>query len=151
MLAVLGDTHIPGRAKEIPPAFIKELKTVKPDKILFTGDSVILEPIKQLEAIAPVTKVRGNMDQIPAPEEEIVQWDLPILMIHGHQIHPRGDKQQLEMLGIVKKCKIVIFGHTHKPEIVQENIILINPGSATGAYPGIGVTQPPSMFFLESN
>lgn len=152
MLAVLGDTHIPGRANNIPSAFIKEIKKANPEKIIFTGDATELSTIRQLEEIAPVVKVMGNMDRIPALEMETVTWGVPILVVHGHQISPRGNHEKLEDLAVSKRCKMVVTGHTHVPELWQgPRAIVLNPGSATGAWPGIGESAPPSMALVDTN
>ena len=151
MLAILGDTHIPGRASQIPPAFIREIQRVRPEKILFTGDAIKQEPIIELGKIAPVVHVRGNMDEVPAPDKEIITWQVKILLLHGQQVSPRGDHGQLQDLGRRNGCKVVVSGHTHKPEVIEGNIVLLNPGSATGVWGGLSDAPPPSMLFVESN
>ena len=57
-------------------------------------------------------------------------------LTHGSQIKPRGNHIQLEDLAINKKNNIIVTGHTHKEEIflTSNGILLINPGSVTGAW-----------------
>jgi vacuolar protein sorting-associated protein 29 len=154
MIVALGDTHIPGRAQKIPPALMKEIQKANPEKILFTGDAVVESVITELEKIAPVVKVRGNMDALGSSQkEEIVDWEnFKILLFHGTGILPRGDHEQLESIAMARKCRILVTGHTHKPEVWMGNrAAILNPGSATGAWGGNGNEFPPSIMVLDSN
>ncbi len=151
MIAVLGDTHIPGRAQSIPEEFLRELRRLGPEQILFTGDAVMEDPIRELESIAPVLNVRGNVDRIDAPEKRVIQLEgVRALLIHGNQV-PRGDVEALSSLARQEECRILICGHTHKPMVRPGKIIILNPGSATGAWSGGGATPLPSMLLLETN
>jgi putative phosphoesterase len=152
MIALLGDSHIPGRANKLPEPLLKEIRKARPEKILFTGDAIIAQVIDELSKIAPVIKVKGNMDAIEAPADQVVPWDVPLLLTHGTSIKPRGDHEQLEQLAVSKKCKIVVTGHTHQPEVwTGSKAIILNPGSATGAWGGDGASYPPSLMLLDSN
>jgi putative phosphoesterase len=153
MLVALGDTHIPGRAQKIPGALINEIKKVNPEKILFTGDAIIPSVIEELKKIAPVVSVRGNMDTVSAPKEEIIEWGgIRILLFHGTGILPRGDHEQLETIAKEKECRVIVTGHTHKPEIWKgRKVVILNPGSATGAWGGSSEEGIPTIMFLESN
>lgn len=148
----MGDSHIPGRANKLPEPLLKEIRKARPDKILFTGDAIIPSVIDELRAIAPVVNVKGNMDAIDAPTQTVVAWDVPILLTHGSSIKPRGDHEQLEALAVTNRCKLVVTGHTHQPEVWKgAKAIILNPGSATGAWGGDGTSYPPSIMLLESN
>ena len=153
MIVLLGDTHLPGRATKLPEPFVREIQKARPEKILFTGDAVIPSVIDELGKIAPVINVKGNMDALAAPAEAVIDWDAKILLLHGHSINPRGDHTKLEALAVSKSCKLVVTGHTHKPEIWKgDKAIILNPGSATGAWPGGEEKScPPSFMLLESN
>ncbi|GAH47866.1 unnamed protein product, partial [marine sediment metagenome] len=71
-------------------------------------------------------------------------------LTHGAQIRPRGDHSQLENLAIEKKYNIIVSGHTHKEEIflTDKGILLINPGSVTGAWSFVASSIPS---FIELN
>jgi len=61
--------------------------------------------------------------------------NLRIGLIHGHQVRPRGDINKLLKLAKNLDVNILISGHTHAQSIIRKNnILLINPGSATGAW-----------------
>jgi len=71
-------------------------------------------------------------------------------LTHGAQISPRGDHMQLENLALKKNYNILISGHTHKEEIslTEKGILLINPGSVTGAWSFVASRLPS---FIELN
>jgi len=152
-IAIIGDFHIPSRAPEIPEKIKKKLKEESPDIILCTGDLVQQKVLKQLESIAETKTIRGNMDRINFPET--IQMDKQgrkITMIHGHQVNPRGNKDQLGYIAQEKQTDILIHGHTHQLETDKTNgKLLINPGSATGAPSGGRTHSEPSFVVLEIN
>ena len=56
-------------------------------------------------------------------------------MLHGHQIVPSGDTEQLSALARAMDADILITGHTHRFEAFEfEGRFFVNPGSATGAW-----------------
>ena len=73
-------------------------------------------------------------------------------LTHGHQISPRGDHSQLETLAVKNNFNILISGHTHKEEVklTVKGILLLNPGSATGAWSFVA-SQNPSFIVLQLN
>ena len=60
VIGVIADTHIPGRARQIPPAALAAL--AGSDLILHAGDLVSLAVLEPLRAIAPTLAVSGNSD-----------------------------------------------------------------------------------------
>ena len=159
-LLVIGDSHLPRRAKSVPDQIIKKLEqlaeTEKFDYTFFTGD--IVNAPKFMNFLNLITKknlfiVIGNMDYYGGNRDAPVFQNLNISignndnlivgLIHGHQVSPRGDHSQLELIGIEKSFNILISGHTHKEEIfLQKNILLLNPGSVTGAWSFIASGNP---------
>jgi putative phosphoesterase len=149
----IGDSHIPKRANEIPEKMYEKLNnlTLKElfDYTLFTGDLVKFPEL--IDFLKTKTKrdllsVMGNMDyyygntSAPLYQALDVAFEdtdkISIGLTHGAQISPRGDHAQLEKLAIDKEYNILISGHTHKEEIVltKNGILLLNPGSVTGAW-----------------
>lgn len=151
----IGDSHIPRRAKSVPDKIIDKLEELTNpelfDYTFFTGD-VIKAPefIKFLEKITKTSKnlfiVIGNMDYYGGNRNSPIFQELRLLfpdgenitvgLTHGAQIQPRGDHMQLESLAIKKSYNFLITGHTHKEEIFlsKNGILLLNPGSVTGAW-----------------
>ncbi|MFX1258347.1 MAG: YfcE family phosphodiesterase [Promethearchaeota archaeon] len=149
----IGDSHIPRRAKGIPKKILDklgELTKVKPfDYTFFTGD--LIEAPEFIDFLNQRTNedifiVIGNMDfyggnrDAPVYHELMIPFyngeNIIIGLTHGAQIQPRGNHLQLETLAIEKNFNILIIGHTHKEELIltKKGILLINPGSVTGAW-----------------
>lgn len=133
-IGVIGDTHMPKRAKHLPKALKDGLKGV--DLILHTGDWQTLEVYEELQKIAPVDGVAGNVDG-----EEILTTfgKRKIFTFHGVTIgltHGDGKGKTTEKRAIEafsdKGVDIVIFGHSHIPVLKQiDQVTLFNPGSPT--------------------
>ncbi|GAG58671.1 unnamed protein product [marine sediment metagenome] len=160
-ILVIGDSHIPRRAKNIPiqicEVLEKNVLNRKFDYTFFTGDVIkaprfmsYLKKITNVEVLAVV----GNMDYYGgnrnAPIYQHIEVsietkeNLTVGLTHGHQIHPRGDHTQLGNLAIDNNYNILISGHTHKEEIVLTNdgVLLLNPGSVTGAWSFVASRNP---------
>ena len=60
IVGLISDTHVPKRAMCIPQKVFEVLKDA--DFIIHAGDLVELSVIDELEQIAPVLAVHGNMD-----------------------------------------------------------------------------------------
>jgi uncharacterized protein len=96
--------------------------------IVHAGDIGTAEILTQLEAIAPVTAVRGNNDKGPwasrIAEQEVVQ-------IGGKSIYVLHDLNELDLDPTAAGFSVVVTGHSHKPSIATKNDVLyVNPGSA---------------------
>jgi len=89
------------------------------------GDETIL---RTLEAIAPVTVVRGNTDT------EAWARRLPytaVLDVDGVRIYAVHDIAQLDIDPRAAGVGVVVFGHSHRPGIEQRrDVLYLNPGSA---------------------
>jgi putative phosphoesterase len=165
----IGDSHIPNRAKVLPEQIYDEIDNLTRDTLfdftLFTGD-VIKDP-KLLEFLNLKTKsnfyiVMGNMDYHYGNRNAPIYQKLEITfednskiilgLTHGAQISPRGDHSQLENLAIDKGYHIMVSGHTHKEEIflARSGVLLINPGSVTGAWSFVA-SGIPSFIVLSIN
>ena len=88
------------------------------------GDDILIE----LQAIAPVLAVRGNMDYgawlegIPA-SREVTLRNQNIFLVHD-PAHVDFDPEQSGFQGVV-------FGHTHRPHLeTHKGVVMLNPGSA---------------------
>lgn len=131
LIGLISDTHIPDRAKQLPQNVLDAFSDV--DLILHAGDLTSLEVIEELEEIAPVMAVQGNMDRVSGiklPKAKIVEAEgLKIGIVHG-EVYPRGDTQQLVYLAKELGADILVSGHSHQPKIEQtDGVLLINPGS----------------------
>lgn len=131
LIGLISDTHIPDRAKEIPQKVLEAFSEV--DLIIHAGDLTSMKVIEELEEIAPVVAIQGNMDRangIKLPVAKTIELEgLTIGVAHG-EVYPRADTQQLVYLAKELSVDILVTGHSHQPKIEQtEGILLLNPGS----------------------
>ena len=148
---MIGDFHVPRRAREVPKRFLDKLGSERPDLILSQGDFTREDSLRALEQYGKVIAVRGNMEEFDLPLWQTTEAEgIKIGVIHGAGIEPRGDVKQL--IDIAKKLgvKILVNGHTHERKVLFQNgILLVNPGSATGAVSGEGKLGEPSFMVME--
>ena len=120
-VGVISDTH--GLLR--PPA-IEHLNGVK--HIIHAGDIGKREVLDALQALAPVTAVRGNMDGIgwskDIPETKAVELgEAWIYVLH--------DLDRLDLDPEAAGFHAVIFGHSHRPFAEWKGgVLYLNPGSA---------------------
>lgn len=116
----------------ISPQVFKHFEHVK--YIFHAGDIGQWDIIAELEKIAPVIAVNGNIDNwhikknIPSISFTPVESRIICL------VHDIGNikKFSFELFKIDKKVDIVIHGHTHRPSYeTYQNIVFVNPGSCT--------------------
>ncbi len=131
-VGVISDTHIPTHSPSLPRPLLDGLKTV--DLILHAGDFITLNTLRELEKIAPVYAVSGNMDgyeikrTLPA-KREIKISRFKIGIIHGYG---RSSDLPLRMRKEFEGVDVIVFGHSHKPfNQIINGILMFNPGSPT--------------------
>lgn len=145
LIGVISDTHIPERAGVLPEKVKDIFKDV--DLIIHAGDFTNLETKKELEKIAPVFAVEGNMDLEETKEKlpegiSIKIYNFKIGVIHspfpfwlGSHFNLTQEKMA-QILAGKENFDILIFGHTHRPllkelDLEEKKLLLINPGSPT--------------------
>lgn len=98
------------------------------DRILHAGDVGRPEVLEALQAIAPVTAVRGNVDTASWAEKlptDTVTW------IDGFNIYMIHSLQEMRILPKAAHMDVVVSGHSHKPLIeTLDDVLYVNPGSA---------------------
>lgn len=148
MISVIGDFHIPERADGITKEFIPSLKNS--ELILCTGDLIDPAVLEELRSYAEVKAVRGNMDYVDLPLELTFETGgIKFGLFHGMGIHPRGNREKLALKALELGVQALVSGHTHRLAVEKVgNIILLNPGSATGAESGEGIIPKPSFLTL---
>ncbi len=146
-ILVLGDSHIPLRSKALPDKFMRLLKTQKFNFTLFTGDFTSKEVFNTLKRYCKIYATLGNMDNIDLPKELIINaHGFKIGLIHGHKIKPRGDIGKLTKYAKEKDVDILVSGHTHTPSAtLNEDKLLLNPGSITGVWGGKSKNRNPTF------
>jgi putative phosphoesterase len=137
-IGVISDTHVPTRAKYLPNIMHEHFKGV--DFIIHCGDIVDNSVIIELETIAPVYAVKGNMDPHVIdfePEMTIKVNNKYVLCVsHGHG-SPFTLKDKLYKTFSNEKPDMILFGHAHKAyDETYKGIHFFNPGSATSGTEG---------------
>lgn len=100
------------------------------DRILHAGDVGEMAVLKALEALAPVTVVRGNVDFQGAalPPRELAMWSgLRIGLLHdagSEGIHAWAFAES-------GRLDLVVCGHSHRHGVCRRgSVALVNPGAA---------------------
>jgi putative phosphoesterase len=136
-VGLISDTHVPVRARCIPNMVFKIFENA--DYIVHAGDLVKLTVIDELEQLAPVLAVHGNMD---GPEVSGALPKINSLKISDWKIGVMHDPDTLFGMGKMRKIarqngfNVFVYGHTHSSSIKWEGKTLyINPGSPTNPIP----------------
>ena len=109
-------------------------KVGKIDCLLHLGDVEGQEDYIEALVSCPVHIVAGNNDFFSELPREIVVTigDYRILMTHGHYYGVSMGHEEIVEKTKAKDCQAVIYGHTHRPVVEEEDgILVINPGSLT--------------------
>lgn len=75
--------------------------------------------------------VLGNCDFRRGKREELVEIEgVKFFLTHGHDYGVKSDYLNLVYAAREKGADCALFGHTHRPVIIKDNLVtLINPGS----------------------
>ncbi len=111
--------------------------------ILHAGDIDSMAIIDELELIAPVYAVRGNMDFKPGVDA--LPDYLPV-KTGGKVIGVIHDRHSLGFDPAAKGVSVVVHGHTHKASVEESGgVLYVNPGSAgpprSGRRPSVGILR----------
>lgn len=126
-ILIVSDTH--GRHAGIEAAVERE----KPfEMLIHLGDAEGYEDYIEDLAGCPIEIVSGNSDYFsPLPQEkELLVDGMRILITHGHYYFVSIGYDEIRREGISRQMDIVMFGHTHRPVVLEEDgITVLNPGS----------------------
>ena len=148
-VGLISDTHVPARARCIPKMVFKIFENA--DFIVHAGHLVELAVIDELEQLAPVLAVHGNMD---GPQVSGALPKLNSLKISDWKIGVMHDPSTLFGMGRMREMakqngfNVFVYGHTHNSSIKWEGKTLyINPGSPTN--PASSFINKPSVALLK--
>ena len=141
-MGIISDTH-----GQLRPEVLEVFAQV--DRILHAGDVGSMDLITELEALAPVSAVYGNVDgfDVRSKFKDVVELELDGLITvvtHGDQFGsptPEGLHQAFP------KADIIVYGHTHRPllQLVDKTVTVMNPGGAGprrfGLAPSVGIME----------
>jgi putative phosphoesterase len=120
-LGIISDTH-----GLLRPQALDALAGV--DLIIHAGDVGDPKILRQLERLAPVHAVRGNVDRgdwaADLPLTRVVEvGDVTLYVLH--------ELFCLDLDPAAAGLSAVIFGHSHRPHLENKNgVLYLNPGSA---------------------
>jgi putative phosphoesterase len=103
------------------------------DLILHAGDIGDLDIISNLEVVAAVHAVHGNMDDfdVRAKHGESVSLELEgkrVIVVHGHLF---GAPTPARLRSAFPTADVIVYGHTHMPLIDRrDGALIVNPGAA---------------------
>jgi uncharacterized protein len=120
-IGVISDTH-----GLLRPEALQALRGS--DRIIHAGDVGDPEILDQLAVIAPVTAVRGNVDQgawaRKLPETAVVEAG-------GVSMYVLHNLEELDLKPEAAGLAALIYGHSHVPKQELKNgVLYFNPGSA---------------------
>lgn len=120
-IGLISDTH-----GVLRPEAVAALQGV--DHILHAGDVGNAHILPELEAIAPVTVVRGNIDKANFAADFPYYEAIELGGFFFYMIHILDD-MDIDPEGA--RMDVVVYGHSHKPYMGHKNgVLYINPGSA---------------------
>ena len=130
-VGIISDTHIP-HFKRLPEAVFQHFTDV--ELIIHAGDLSILSVIAELETLAPVIAVQGNIER----EEVVLTLPIKREVAVGHCrigiVHILGESKYYAQTARREfpQARVVVFGHSHVPYNQEhDGQLLFNPGSAT--------------------
>ena len=121
VIGVISDTH--GLLRPQACEFLRGV-----DGIVHAGDIGSADVIAELQTIAPVTAIRGNVDKgawaDAYPPTEFFEVD-------GRHIHVLHNLNDLDLDPVAAGLDVVISGHSHQPRSeTTDGVLYLNPGSA---------------------
>jgi len=143
VVGLVSDTHIPVRARSLPNRIFEVFE--KADFIVHAGDLVELSIIDELEQMAPVLAVYGNMDGSEIREKlpklnsvKVCDWKVGVVHDPGALFGMR----KMRKIAKQNSFSVLVYGHTHAASMKwEEDILFINPGSPTDPIPPF-ITKP---------
>jgi len=121
IVGIISDTH-----GALAPSAVNALLCA--DLIIHAGDIDKPAVLDDLQKIAPVFPVKGNMDKgewtVKIPDTELINKG-------GILLYVLHDVSNLDLDPAASGFSAVISGHTHQPLIEErDGVLFINPGSA---------------------
>lgn len=119
------------------PQLLKWLAQARPDHILHAGDIGNLRVIDQLASVAPVSAVRGNIDEHREDIPDVRVLDvrdeagtlITVLLMHIAVNGPRL-RADAARLAKAEDASVVVCGHSHVPFLGRDrDRVIFNPGS----------------------
>ena len=124
-LLIMSDSH-----RNISRMLYAAEKT-KPDAIIHLGDHITdASELSRLYSDAIYYMVKGNCDPGAGKNEMLLEFGgVNVYVTHGHIFSVKRGLDALIGEALRKGASLAVYGHTHKPQIVQTpGLWLMNPG-----------------------
>ena len=134
-LVILADTHVPRRARELPPSVWSAVEAA--DVVMHAGDWVDLSLLDAMRARARrLIGVVGNNDGplLRAELPEVAHVELAgVRFTVVHETGARAGRERRMDAAYAGSTDVVVFGHSHIPwdSRTPAGLRLLNPGSPT--------------------
>jgi putative phosphoesterase len=133
-LLLLADTHVPKRARELPPQVWKEVEAA--DVVFHAGDWVDLALFEELSArSARLVACWGNNDGPELRARMPERADARLDGVRFSVVHETGPAKgrEVRMSAEYPDTDVLVFGHSHIPwdTVTETGLRLLNPGSPT--------------------
>ena len=109
------------------------------DHVIHLGDGADDARLMEEVLEVPVHRVAGNCDYEPKLPKELTLeiGGCRILLTHGNRHYVKSGLGQLIDRGAEVKATVVLYGHTHLPDVQSaEGMLLVNPGTLKKGFPG---------------
>ena len=132
-LLLLADTHVPRRAKGLPPVVWQHVDAA--DAVVHAGDWVDVSLLDEISARAHVIGCYGNNDgpELRSRLPEVARAELGGLRFAVvHETGGAAGRDQ-RMAAAFAETDVLVFGHSHIPwdTTASTGLRLLNPGSPT--------------------
>lgn len=132
-VAIISDTHFPGRGPQLLPACVERLRAA--DLVIHAGDLADLPTLHMLQSLCrAVVAVHGNADdaevrRVLPPTATVRLPGLTLAVTHNGGAQ---DGRLERMRRKFPECGGVVFGHSHIPlyACAEDGFFILNPGSA---------------------
>ncbi len=133
-MVLLSDTHLPKRAKDLPPALWADIDAA--DLVVHAGDWVDLATLDAVAArSASFVGVRGNNDGPEFDDRLPLVARVAVEGLRFAVVHETGQAagRERRMAAAYPDVDVLVFGHSHIPwdTVAPGGLRLLNPGSPT--------------------
>lgn len=133
-LLLLADTHVPRRARDLPPRVWDEVE--RADVVVHAGDWVVPELLDELTArSARLVACWGNNDGPELRSRLPERADATLDGVRLAVTHETGGSagRDARMSRLYRDTDVLVFGHSHIPwdTTTSTGLRLLNPGSPT--------------------
>jgi putative phosphoesterase len=133
-LLLIADTHVPTRARSLPPAVWEAVARV--DVVVHAGDWVVPSLLDELqERAARLVACWGNNDGVELRRRLPERADVTLDGLRFTVVHETGSSggRDARMARLYPDTDVLVFGHSHIPwdATAATGLRLLNPGSPT--------------------